>query len=125
MAGRIVHTKEPPERLAKTVGHEIGLLGRGYSFWTETIAKVVSQQSAKKRVTAMRSGFFAFLVVLLACIGRYGRTSYTVTRRTREIGIRAALRARRVSVLWMALRERLVLALFGIATGVPSALLAT
>src|SRR5271156_2815899 len=51
--------------------------------------------------------------------------SYTVTRRTREIGIRVALGAQRGTVLWIVLRETLALALFGIAIGIPSALLAT
>lgn len=122
--GLIVHTKEAPERLAKTLGHEIESLGREYPFWTGTIAEVMSQQLAKERVTAMLSGFFAFLAVLLACIGLYGLMSYTVTRRTREIGIRLAVGAQRVFVLSMILRETLVLALFGIAIGIPSALVA-
>jgi predicted permease len=123
--GLIVHTKEAPERLAKTVGHEVESLGREYPFWTGTIAEVMSQQLVKERVTAMLSGFFAFLAVLLACVGLYGLTSYTVTRRTREIGIRVALGAQRQNVLWLVLRETLALALFGIAVGVPSALAAT
>jgi len=80
---------------------------------------------AQERVIATLSGFFAVLAVLLGCIGLYGLTSYTVTRRTREIGIRLALGAQRRSVLWMVLREALVLALFGIAIGIPSALMAT
>jgi ABC-type antimicrobial peptide transport system permease subunit len=63
--------------------------------------------------------------VLLACIGLYGLMSYTVTRRTREIGIRVALGAQRENILWMVLREGLVMALFGIAIGIPSALVAT
>lgn len=123
--GLIVHTKEPPERLAKTVGHEIESLGREYPFWTGTVAEVMSRQLAKERVTAMFSGFFAFLAVLHACVGLYGLTSFTVTRRTREIGIRVALGAKRVTVLWIVVRETLVLALFGIAIGIPSALVAT
>jgi predicted permease len=123
--GLVVHTKEPPERLAKKVGHEIESLGREYPFWTGTIAEVMSQQLAKERVIAMLSGFFAFLALLLACIGLYGLMSYTVTRRTREIGIRVALGAQPVNVLWIVLRETLVLTLFGIAVGIPSALVAT
>jgi ABC-type antimicrobial peptide transport system permease subunit len=51
--------------------------------------------------------------------------SYTVTRHTREIGIRVALGAQRENILWMVLREGLVMALFGIAIGIPSALVAT
>jgi ABC-type antimicrobial peptide transport system permease subunit len=120
-----VRTKESPERLAKAVSQEIESLGREYSFWTGTIAEAMSQQLAQERVIATLSGFFAVLAVLLGCIGLYGLTSYTVTRRTREIGIRLALGAQRRSVLWMVLREALVLALFGIAIGIPSALVAT
>jgi predicted permease len=123
--GLIVRTKEPPERLAKAVGHEIESLGREYSFWTGTIAEAMSQQLAQERVIAMLSGFFALLAVLLACIGLYGLMSYTVTRRTREIGIRVALGAQQDNILWMVLREGLAMALFGIAIGIPSALVAT
>ncbi|MFZ0039479.1 MAG: ABC transporter permease [Candidatus Acidiferrales bacterium] len=123
--GLVVRTKEPPEELANTVGHEIESLGREYPFWTGTIAELMSQQLAKERVTALLSGFFALLALLLACIGLYGLMSYTVTRRTREIGIRVALGAQRTAVLWIVLRETLVLALVGIAIGIPSALLST
>jgi predicted permease len=123
--GLIVRTREPPERLVNAVGHEIESLGREYSFWTGTIAEAMSQQLAQERVIAMLSGFFALLAVLLACIGLYGLMSYTVTRRTREIGIRVALGAQRENILWMVLREGLVMALFGIAIGIPSALVAT
>ena len=123
--GLVVRTKEPAERLAKTVGHEIESLGREYPFWTGTIAEVMSQQLAKERVTAMLSGFFAVLALLLACVGLYGLTSYTITRRTREIGIRVALGAQRRTILWSVVRETLVLALFGIVLGIPCALVAT
>jgi predicted permease len=123
--GLVVRTKEPPERLANAVGHEIESLGREYPFWAKTIAEVMSQQLAKERVTAVLSGFYAALVLLLASIGLYGLMSYSVTRRTREIGIRVAVGAQRQNVLWLVLRETLTLALFGIAIGIPSALAAT
>ncbi len=123
--GLVVHTKEPPERLARLVGAEINALGREYPFWTGTVNEVLSQQLSKERVTGMLSGFFAFLAVLLACIGLYGLLSYRVTRRTREIGIRVALGARRETILWSVLRETLVLALLGIAIGIPSAVVGT
>jgi predicted permease len=123
--GLVVRTKEPPEGLAKTVGQEIASLGREYPFWTGTIAQAMSQQLAKERVTAMLSGFFAVLALLLACIGLYGLMSYTVTRRTREIGIRVALGAQRENVLRLVLRETLALTLLGIVIGIPSAFAAT
>ena len=123
--GLVVRTKEPADRLAQTVGQEIQSLGREYPFWTGTIADVMSQQLAKERATALLSGYFALLSLLLACIGLYGLMSYTVTRRTREIGIRVALGAQRITILWLVLREALVLVLFGVAIGIPTALLAT
>jgi predicted permease len=123
--GLIVHTKEAPEGLAKTVGQEIESLGREYPFWTGTIAQVVSQQLAKERVTAVLSSFFAVLALLLASIGLYGLMSYTVTLRTHEIGIRVAVGAQCKHVLWLVLRETLALALLGMVIGIPSALAAT
>jgi predicted permease len=121
----IVRTNEFPEALEKTVGHEIELLGHEYALSTKTIPQVISQELMEERVTAMLSGFFAALALLLASIGLYGLMSYTVTRRTREIGIRVAVGAQRQNVLWLVLRETLALALLGIAIGIPSALAAT
>jgi predicted permease len=121
----IVRTKEAPEALAKAVGHEIEALGHEYPLYTKTVAQVISRELVKERVTAMLSGFFAVLALLLASIGLYGLMSYGVTRRTREIGVRVALGAQSGRVLRMVLGETLALALFGIAIGIPSALAAT
>jgi ABC-type antimicrobial peptide transport system permease subunit len=65
---------------------------------------------------------FAILSLAIACVGLYGATSYAVARRTREIGIRMALGARRETVIWMVLRDVLVLAILGLAIGLPAAL---
>jgi ABC-type antimicrobial peptide transport system permease subunit len=73
---------------------------------------------------AMLSGFLGALALLIACIGLYGLTSYTVTRRTNEIGIRMALGAQRGHVLWLIMRQTLLLVLIGTAIGVPAALAA-
>ena len=121
----IVRTSESPEALAKTVDHEIESLGHEYALSTKTIPQVISQELAEERVTALLSGFFAALALLLASVGLYGLMSYTVTRRTREIGIRVAVGAQRQNVLWLVLREILTLALLGIVIGIPSALAAT
>jgi predicted permease len=123
--GLVVRTKESPEALAKTVGHEIESLGREYPFWTGTIAQVMSQQLAKERAIALLSGFFAALALLLASIGLYGLISYTVTRRTREIGVRVALGAQTGDVLRMVLRQGLLLACAGIAVGLAASLALT
>jgi ABC-type antimicrobial peptide transport system permease subunit len=120
-----VRTSGPPEALAKTVSHEIESLGHEYALETKTIKQTTSQVLTEERVTAMLSGFFAALALLLAAIGLYGLMSYTVTRRTREIGIRVAVGAQRQNVLWLVLRETLALAFLGVAIGIPSALAAT
>ena len=65
---------------------------------------------------------FAALALMIACVGLYGTMSYTVARRTGEIGIRMALGAQRGAVIWMVLREVLVLAAVGLAISVPVAL---
>jgi len=65
---------------------------------------------------------FGLLALLLAAIGLYGLMAYTVSRRTKDIGIRLALGAEQRNVLWQILRETLVLVLTGISIGVPFAL---
>ncbi len=65
---------------------------------------------------------FAMLALAIACVGLYGTMSYTVARRTGEIGIRMALGAQRGTVVWMVLRDVLILAAVGLAIGVPAAL---
>ncbi|MEO8098205.1 MAG: ABC transporter permease [Acidobacteriota bacterium] len=65
---------------------------------------------------------FAFLALVVACVGLYGTLSYNIARRTGEIGIRMALGARRGSVVWMVLRDVVVFAAAGLAISVPIAL---
>jgi macrolide transport system ATP-binding/permease protein len=65
---------------------------------------------------------FAILGLAIACVGLYGTMSYNVARRTNEIGIRMALGAQRGGVIWMVLRQVFVLAIVGLAIGLPVAL---
>jgi macrolide transport system ATP-binding/permease protein len=68
---------------------------------------------------------FAVVALLIACVGLYGTVSYNVARRTSEIGIRVALGAQRDGILWMVLREVMILAAIGLAISVPAALAAS
>ncbi len=67
---------------------------------------------------------FAILALIIACVGLYGTMSYNVARRTSEIGIRMALGAQKGRVVWMVLREVIILAAIGLAIGIPTALAA-
>jgi ABC-type antimicrobial peptide transport system permease subunit len=94
-------------------------------FAVKTQSEQVDQSLARERTFAQLSTFFGLLALLLACIGLYGIMSYGVTRRTQEIGIRMALGARPGNVLWLVMRETLLLVLIGVAIGLPAALAAT
>lgn len=77
---------------------------------------------AEERMFADLSSCMGSLALLLAAVGLYGVMSYSVRRRTSEIGVRMALGARRTAVLSMVLRESLVVVAAGVAVGVPMAL---
>jgi predicted permease len=88
----------------------------------KSMEQQVSDTLFPERLVALLAVFFGVLATVLAAIGLYGVMSYTVSRRTREIGLRMALGAARASVLWMVLREVVTLTTAGILLGVPAAL---
>jgi predicted permease len=90
-----------------------------------TLSEQVDRSIATQRLIAQLSAFFGALAVFLACIGIYGLLSYSVLRRTSEIGIRLALGAQTGTLLWMILRESLVLLTLGLAIGLPVSLAST
>ncbi len=87
-----------------------------------TLADQVRGSIATQRLIGLLSAFFAALAVFLAAIGVYGLISYSVVRRTSEIGIRLALGAQTPALLWLVLRESLFLLAAGLAIGLPIAL---
>jgi len=94
-------------------------------FNVKTFERQLNESLAQDRLVATLSCFFGVLAALLAAIGMYGVMAYAVARRTHEIGIRLALGAQPVSVLWLVLRAALRLALIGMVIGLGGALLAT
>jgi predicted permease len=82
----------------------------------------INNSLSAERMIASLSAVFGFLATLLAVIGLYGVMAYTVAQRTREVGIRMALGAAQSSVIWMVMREVLILVAIGVAAGVPAAL---
>jgi predicted permease len=90
-----------------------------------TLSDQVDRSLNQERLIAKLSGFFGLLALLLACVGLYGLMAYAVARRTNEIGIRIALGALRGDILWLVLRETILLVLVGLTIGLPAALAAT
>jgi len=86
-----------------------------------TQEQVRDKRISQERLFATLCGSLAGLAVLLSCIGLYGLTSYNVARRTSEIGLRMALGATPGRVAGRILREALLLALVGVAVGLPAA----
>ena len=90
-----------------------------------TLEEQVDRSIAKQSLIAQLSAFFGILAVFLACMGIYGLLSYSVARRTSELGIRLALGAQSHALLWLVLRECIFLLILGFAIGIPVALSST
>ena len=86
----------------------------------QTMNQRISRSLATDRTITELSAVFGPLAMILVCIGLYGVMSYAVTGRTGEIGIRMALGAQRKSVLWLILRESLLLIVIGVGIGLPA-----
>ena len=79
----------------------------------------IEQEMSGQTLFARLCTAFALLALAIACVGLYGTTSYAVARRTGEIGIRMALGAHGRTVVWMVLRDVVVLSVVGIAVSLP------
>jgi predicted permease len=90
-----------------------------------TIEDNLDRALTQERFVATLGSFFGVVALLLAAVGLYGVMSQVVTRRTKEIGIRMAMGADSRTVLWMVLRDSLIMVGIGAAAGVPAVLVLT
>jgi len=89
------------------------------SLMFDSLENLIHNQLVGEGLMATLSGFFGLLAALLATLGLYGVMSYSVLRRTNEIGIRMTLGASRVSIIGMVVREAGMLLLAGLCAGIP------
>ncbi|MBL8236105.1 MAG: ABC transporter permease [Bryobacterales bacterium] len=88
----------------------------------KTLGDQLDQTLLTERLIALLSAGFGLLATLLAAVGLYGVMAFVVARRTKELGVRIALGAQPGQVLWLVMREVLVLLGLGLAVGVPAAI---
>jgi len=118
-----VRTVGDPSDLAPTVSKEARTAGPDILITdVATMASQVDQSLMEERLVSTLASFFGMLALLLASIGLYGTMSYSVARRTNEIGIRMALGSSGTGVVRLVLRDAVLMIVAGMAIGVPAAL---
>lgn len=121
-AGFIIRTSADPKTVIRTAEDQVHEVDHDQPvFDVKTMDERRAAALAPERFQLGVIGSLAVIALLLAAAGVYGVTSYLVTRRTREIGIRVAMGARSADVLGMVLGEAMILALFAVAAGLGGA----
>lgn len=115
----IIHSKLPLDSLSTQVKSATAVTSPDIGVDFRVFKTQIQESLLPERLMATLSGFFGSLAGLLTAVGLYGVISFLVARRTQEIGIRMALGAGKSQVLWMVLRETLMLTALGIAVGLP------
>jgi putative ABC transport system permease protein len=123
-----LHVRAPgdPAALAEMVRAQVKSLDSQLPLYdVKTLAAQIDESIVTERLITWLSTIFGLLATLLAAVGLYGVVAFSVTRRTREIGVRIALGAMPGDVLWLFLKQMAVLVGAGVIIGVGCALAAT
>jgi putative ABC transport system permease protein len=118
----IVRTAQDPATLATTISRQIWSVDKEQPLTNvQTMDHLIREQTGDSRMQTALLSFFGAIGLGLALLGVYGVVAYSVSRRTREIGIRMALGANPFDVMQMVIRQGLMLALIGVAIGAAGA----
>jgi predicted permease len=118
----VARTAGDPARLASTIEDKIWAVDKNVTISeVQTMAQVVADSTAEPRFNLLLLGAFAGVALILAAVGIYGVTSYSVSRRTHELGIRMALGAGRSDVRRLIVGQAMLLAVAGSGAGLAAA----
>jgi macrolide transport system ATP-binding/permease protein len=119
----VIQTARPIAGFEKIVGATLASINPNLTIVKfQTFQQQIQDRFIEERLIARLTSLFGLLALLLAAIGLYGVTSYTVVRRTPEIGIRMALGAARSRVIGMVMRGAMLQTVIGLAIGIPVAI---
>jgi predicted permease len=114
----VVRTHLAPEVAFRAVRDAVHELNPNLAFADQTtMQQVVDNSLGGQTLAARLLAIFGFVALLIAVAGIYGLLAYSVSQRTRELGLRIALGAQRENILWLVLRHALVLLAVGMAAG--------
>jgi predicted permease len=121
-----LRTTMDPNKLMSAVRSKVRDMDSNLPIYAMRTTEVqINNSLSTERMIASLSAVFGFLATLLAVIGLYGVMAYIVAQRTREVGIRMALGAARENVIWLVMREVLLLVAIGASAGVAASLALT
>ncbi len=119
----VIQTAYPIPGFEKIVGQTLASINPNLTIVKfQTFQQQIDDRFIAERLIARLTSLFGLLALLLAAIGLYGVTAYTVVRRTPEIGIRMALGAARGQVIGTVMRGAMLQAVVGLAIGIPVAI---
>ncbi len=119
----VIQTSRPIPGFEKVVGDTLASINPNLTIVKfQTFQQQIDDRFIQERLIARLTSLFGLLALLLAAIGLYGVTAYTVVRRTPEIGIRMALGAARIRVIGTVMRGALLQTVVGLAIGIPVAI---